>query len=421
MNSERDMSGKKPPPRPPLPKGLSPVKNTKTVNTPGRLRSALASISIRYNPTTAATKDSDSEEEIYIVRKEENIEVEQKNEPQEVELDEIDQNTRVTEDCDREPPKQRQNIPNSRSSTPPLLKLSTESLNGVEKGLENGDKRTIVKQQTWPGNSIGSGVKSGSTGMRFMRRDHQGAKNDPAIKTNVNKEEADSGSQPSKTHLSLSSTDKESSDQKEGNRPRSPSPFRRLYHQPNNEHVGEKLAASSSAISLSSLLAAAATEDHNAESEKQNQEEEDFQDAMPESSGVDAASLEKTEVNSELKTSENPSVISRPIHEPPCSFLLFSILLFYIYYISDPPVFVNGMIAGSVVSYLVGCLILMVVCPEDSFDERFQRELAEYNMRVALAPKPSYTSVDPGLLLRPQGMKVRIQLWVSNGLLFIGF
>lgn len=408
MNSEREMSGKKPPPRPPLPKGHSPVKNTKAVNTPGRLRSALASISIRYNPTTAATKDSDSEEEICIVRKEEDTLTEQKNEPEDG-ADEIDQNTRVTEDHDCERPKQRANITNSSSCSTPLLTLSAESLNGVEKGLENGDKRTIVKQKTWPGNSIGSEATSSSTAMRFMRRD-QGPKNDP-ITTNVNKDEADSGSQPSKTHLSLSSTEIGSRDQKEGNRPRSPSPFRRLYRQPNNEHVGEKLAATSSAISLSSLLAAAATEDNNAESEKENEEVEDFQDAMPELSGVDSLPYEEV-VNSELKNPVNPSSIQRPIHEPSSTFLLFCVLLFYIYLISNPPVFVNGMIAGSIFSYLVGCLILMVVCPEDSFDERFQRELAEYNKRVALEPKPSYTSVDPGLLLRPRGMKVRSTLGV---------
>lgn len=410
MNSEREMSGKKPPPRPPLPlpKGHSPVKNTKTANTPGRLRSALASLSIRYNPTTAATKDSDSEEEIYIVRKEENTLTEQKNEAEDG-ADEIDRNIRVTEDSDCERPKQDVNIPNSSSCSLPLLAPNKESLNGVNK--ENGDKRTIVKQKTWPGNSTGSGVTSASTRMKFIRRD-QGPKNDPST-TNDNKEQADSGSQPSKTHLNLSSTERGSSEHKEGNRPRSPSPFRRLYRQTNNEHVGDKLAATSSAISLSSLLAAAATEDNNAESEKETEEVDDFQDAMPELSGVDSLSCEEVAVSSELKDSENQSSISpKPVHEPACTFLLFWILLFYIYYISNPPVFVNGMIVGSVIAYLVGCLILMVVCPEDSFDERFQRELAEYNKRLSLEPNRTYTSVDPGLLLRPRGMKVRTNLRV---------
>jgi hypothetical protein len=416
------MSGKKPPPRPPLPKGQSPGKSAKGANTPGRLRSALASISIRYNPTTAATRDSDSEEEICIVRQEDKTSANQVENDREDISDEIDENTRVTEDHDCEQPKQSTLI--TTGSCPPLLKLSTESLNGVEQGSENNEKRTIVKQKTWPGNlKTRSGVKSDSTGMRFMRRD-QGAtsKNDPT-KTNDQNDEADTGSKPSKTNLSLH-TEKGNNahNGKEGSRPRSPSPFRRLYRQSNNESAGEKLAATSSAISLSSLLAAAATEDdHHEESENENEEVEEFQDAVPELSGPDSMPNEVV-VNSELKSPLQSSTTSRPSHEPSFTFLSFCVLLSYCYLISNPPVFVNGMIVGSIISYLVGCLILMVVCPEDSIDERFQRELDEYNIRVALTPKPTYVSVDPGLLLRPSGMKVRwsigVYCWCIVGLMF---
>ena len=62
------MSKKKPPPRPPLPRLSTAKSGQPTGVAPERsLRNAFASISIRYSNST---KDSDSEEEISIVRKE---------------------------------------------------------------------------------------------------------------------------------------------------------------------------------------------------------------------------------------------------------------------------------------------------------------------------------------------------------------
>jgi len=403
------MNAKKPPVRPPAPK--TSVSNTSVaknggsgVNTPGKLRSALASLSIRYNPANTSINDSDSDEEISIVRKEGKLSPDLNTSGGEDEDFTIVQNDgSVTHLSTGQDTKGSSTTLNTYSHN----NSSTESLQQDNNG--NNEKRTIVKQQTWPGNSkINSSVKSTSTlstGMRFLRREQPSTVKKDQVDA---KDEADLGSQPSKSHLSLHAKGGES----ESSRSRSPSPFRRLYRQANNEsnasnsnsNSAEKLASATvSAISLSSLLA---TEDKNAQNDEKD--EDDLKSDSLQKDDVSGDEISLSVPTSELQqlqtASENTSEYSD--YEPPFTFLLYLILIFYIYLITELPVFVNGMVVGGILAYLVGCLFLLVISPEGSLGERFQRELDEYNLRLARKPKPTYTSKDPGLLLRPKGMKV---------------
>lgn len=400
------MNAKKPPLRPPAPKrstsNTSVAKNGgSSANTPGKLRSALASLSIRYNPANTSITDSDSDEEISIVRKENKL-----SPDLDASVGEDDDFAIVQNDGSVTHLSSERDIEGSTST----LNSFTHN-NGSTESLQttNNEKRTIVKQQTWPGNSkINSGVKSTSTlstGMRFLRREQPTAvkKDQPEPK-----DEVDLGSQPSKSHLSLHAKGSEG----ESNRSRSPSPFRRLYRQANqesttsnsNSNSAEKLASATvSAISLSSLLA---TEDKNAQNEETEEENPKSEKLQKDEVDVDEVSLSvpTTELQQTQTASENVSV--EYDFDPPFTFLLYLVLLFYIYLITELPVFVNGMVVGGILAYLVGCLFLLVISPEGSLGERFQRELDEYNLRLARKPKPTYTSKDPGLLLRPKGMKV---------------
>lgn len=423
------MSAKKPPPRPPLPRAATARSGQPTGAAPERsLRNAFASISIRYS---SSNKELDSDEEISIVRKENRHSPDQNDSRQRSEgEDEEDGFHKVTvRDCEqlesvnpsrREDDKYAEATSNTKISSEAALKFSSKSHSTQELRSASEKRSTVQKQSTWP--SYSRSEDSDSVIMKFLRgRGDQGseAKFDSSkeclsLSEKEIKEENDVGSIPSKTHVD---DDSESKLKVDRPRSRSPSPFRLLNRDRQDESIrgGEQERPKSSAgISLSSLLASIAKDEAHVETEtisdtEENESSADIISEIPSSPDLsfDLCHFDETSTKTGTRLSSRPTVDKSPQF---ANFCLCSLLV-YIYFVTPTPSFLSGVVFGSFLAYLGGCAFLWLFCPEDTAAERYEKELMEYEERLARTPKPDYKSIDPGLLLKRDKLEASIQVY----------
>ncbi|CAH3137223.1 unnamed protein product [Pocillopora meandrina] len=418
------MSAKKPPPRPPLPRTTTARSGQPTGVAPERsIRNAFASISIRYS---SSNKELDSDEEISIERKENReshdrndsrLRIEGENEEDgfcKVTVEDYEQLESV-DPSRQEVDKHTEAISNAKkSSSEAGLKLASKS-HSTQELRATSEKRSIVqKQSTWP--SYLRSEDSDSVIMKFLRgRGDQGnePKSEPAkeglsLPEQEIKEENDVGSIPSKTHVDEDLQSKLTVDRP---RSRSPSPFRRKLNrdrQDENTRGGaeQEKPKSSAGISLSSLLASLAKDEAHVEPEEIISDTEENESSADINSEIQSSSdlsfnlnhfeeTRNTKAGSDVRHLPHPTVDKSPHFANFC----FCSLIVYIYFITSSPPFMSGVVLGGLLTYLGGCAFLWLFCPVDSIAERYEKELMEYEQRLARTPTLDYKSTDPGLLL----------------------
>lgn len=418
------MSAKKPPPRPPLPRTTTARSGQPTGVAPERsIRNAFASISIRYS---SSNKELDSDEEISIERKENReshdrndsrLRIEGENEEDgfcKVTVEDYEQLESV-DPSRQEVDKHTEAISNAKkSSSEAGLKLASKS-HSTQELRATSEKRSIVqKQSTWP--SYLRSEDSDSVIMKFLRgRGDQGnePKSEPAkeglsLPEQEIKEENDVGSIPSKTHVDEDLQSKLTVDRP---RSRSPSPFRRKLNrdrQDENTRGGaeQEKPKSSAGISLSSLLASLAKDEAHVEPEEIISDTEENESSADINSEIQSSSdlsfnlnhfeeTRNTKAGSDVRHLPHPTVDKSPHFANFC----FCSLIVYIYFITSSPPFMSGVVLGGLLTYLGGCAFLWLFCPVDSIAERYEKELMEYEQRLARTPALDYKSTDPGLLL----------------------
>ena len=399
------MSSRKPPPRPPLPRAPTAKSGQTTVVAPVRsLRNAFSSISILYSSNS---KESDSEEEISIVRKADSGVLEEDHGEVEKEQNKDEQKDCVTQNKlyvqpSRPEDSSAEGVSSSKSKSPgPCLKFSNKSTSSEELG-KTLEKRSIPKQNTWPIYSRLEETSDASI-MKFLRgrdRDQgQETKCDVAKDAVLLSEklECDSDLLTSKSHAETGLDGKLKTSEQ---RSRSPSPFRRLNRQPKGVESTSEKSTNSSGISLSSLLASIGKEEAHVVGEESASDTEESSSNPDVSERPSSADL--SFVNSCQFEAARPKPLSRPAVEksPDFSGFCFFTLVVYIYLITWTPAYISGMVTGMLVMYLGCCAFLWLFCPEDTAAERYERELIEYEEMLAKTPKPVYRSVDPGLLQR---------------------
>lgn len=393
------MSGRKPPPRPPPPRQTT---RTGQPTTQGKsLRTSFASVAIRFSNTS---RDSDSEEEISIVRKaEETL-------PDGKPIDEVKndndkrQNIVVTQDRPEENNsvvREETNGCNERRRRPIQSKSLQEIDDVCNLPRTRQVKAGISKQQSWPAGKSINHFTEQRRSMKFLRGREQNSRSEASKTVSLSeKEETDAGSQPSTSHLQAVDSETKSNEP----RSRSPSPFLPLNQQGHADGP-----ARNSGISLSSLLAAEKSET-KWESDSDSEDTENFLDTFsePPSSPECQHPVLRDSIS---ETKKFPR--SRVPEDKSPTFTSFSLctLVTYIYFISTPPPFLSGMFTGVVLAYLAGCLFLWLFCPENT--DQFQREMLEYEHRLANTPPLDYRSADPGLLLGIRELKASILTFVG--------
>ena len=421
------MSAKKPPPRPPLPRSSTARSGKPTGVAPEKsLRNPISSISIRYS---SSNKESDSDEEISIVRKE-NSKVPDLNElRQEIKgEDGEDGFFKVTKQiCEgvgsantSQPEKYKyaegtSNTEQNSSGTG--LNFSSKSLSTQELRDTPDRRSAVTKHSTWP--SYSRNGDSDSVIMKFLRGREREREQGNEVKAESSKEgpslsekeENDAVSLPCKIHVDDGSESKLKAHEK---RSRSPSPFRILNRDRQVESAGDQEKPKSSAgISLSSLLASIAKDEAHGETEEKISDSEEIESNADEISEIPSPDLSFNfghfnETSRESKT----RLLSRPIADKSPQFANFGFcsLLVYIFFITSSPPFISGLVLGSLLAYLGGCAFLWLFCPEDTLAERYEKELLEYEERQARIPRPEYKYVDPGLLVKRNMLEASMQL-----------
>lgn len=428
------MSAKKPPPRPPLPRMSTARRGQPTGIAPERsLRNPFSSISIRYSNSA---KESDSDEEISIVRKETAEVSNQSNGCEGIEIEE-DDSTKLTQIViepdgsanasrpDESRHVERNNYPCETSLKFPNKSLSTQELR------QTPEKKTVTKQSTWPSYSRTSESETSSI-MKFLRGREREQENEPksdAPKEGISlpekelKEETDVGSYPPKSNVDTGSDNNLKANEK---RSRSPSPFRLLSRERQVENLSagdQDKSKASSGISLSSLLASIGKDEVHSEVEEkaadieENESNPDIVSEVPSSpeliSSLNFCPGHFDEERSEL----SPHLLLRPVTDKSPQFSNFCLccLVAYIYFVISWPPFVSGLVFGALIAYLNGCAFLWLFCPEDTAAERYHRALFEYRERIARTPKPVYKSVDTGLLLKrhKQEASIKFKSYIS--------
>ena len=421
------MSAKKPPPRPPLPRSSTARSGQPTGVAPEKsLRNPFSSISIRYS---SSNKESDSDEEISIVRKE-NSKVPDPNElRQEIGGEDgedgfFNVTKRVCEQVGSANTSQPEKYKYAEGTSNTKQNSSGTGLNLASKShstqelRETPDRRSAVtKQSTWP--SYSRNEDSDSVIMKFLRgrereREQGNEGKADSLKEGLSlseKEESDAGSRPCKSHADDGS---ESKLKAHHQRSRSPSPFRILNRDRQVESAGDQEKPKSSAgISLSSLLASIAKDEVHGETEEKISDTEEIEsnaDIVSEIPSPDL--LFNFDHYNEASRESGARLLSRPILDksPQFANFCFCSLLVYIYFITSSPPFISGLVLGSLLAYLGGCAFLWLFCPEDTLAERYEKELLEYEGRLARTPRPEYKYVDPGLLVKRNVLEASIQL-----------
>ena len=421
------MSAKKPPPRPPLPRTTTARSGQPTGAAPERsLRNPFASISIRYS---SSNKESDSDEEISIVRKQ-NSPVPVQNEKTE-EIggeDKEDGFYKVTrraceqvENANTSRPEKNKHAEGTsatkHNSSATGLKDSIKSHSTQELRQSPEKRSAVTKQSTWPNYSrTEDSERDSSVIMKFLRgrereREQANETNAESSKEGVclsEKDESDAGSLPSKNHVDDGSEHKLKAGQQ---RSRSPSPFRLLNRDRQDESAStgdQEKPKSSAGISLSSLLASIAkdeahgeTEDKLSDSGESESNAEIISEIPSPDSSINLCHFDEAGRETGTRFSSRPTVDKSPKFSNFC----LCCLLVYIYFTTTFPPFVSGLVLGSLFAYLGGCAFLWLFCPEDTLSERYEKELLEYEERLARTPKPDYRSVDPGLLQKKNILK----------------
>jgi len=417
------MSAKKPPPRPPLPRSSTARSGQPTGVAPEKsLRNPFSSISIRYS---SSNKESDSDEEISIVRKD-NSKVPETNEfRQEIEGEDgedgfFEVTKRVCEQVGSANTSQpeKYNYAEGTSNTKENssgtgLNLSSKS-HSTQELREPPDRRSAVtKQSTWP--SYSRNEDSDSVIMKFLRGREREREQSNEVKADSSKEglslsekeENDADSLPCKSHADDGSESKLKAHKQ---RSRSPSPFRILNRDRQVESAADQEKPKSSAgISLSSLLAKDEAHGETEEKVSDTEEIESNADIVSEIPSPDL--LFNFDHYDEENRESGARLLSRPIEDKSPQFANFCLcsLLVYIYFITSSPPFISGLVLGSLLAYLGGCAFLWLFCPEDTLAERYEKELLEYEERLKRTPRPEYRYVDPGLLGKRNMLEASMQ------------
>lgn len=413
------MSSKKPPPRPPLPR-LSTAKKGQPTGAPERsVRNVSSSISIRFSSNI---KDSDSDEEISIVRLEETKNSDQIN-SQNGKLKENNEDlykvTRVTCETDASIPAESSRHAEGNEDT---IEASFSLPYDIQESKETPDQKILSKQNSWPDHSRKEVPESGRI-MKFLRgrdreRDKENeTKYDPpkeclSLPSSELREELDAGSLPSKNHIDNTSDKNRKVCEK---RPRSPSPFRLLNRDRQIESStsnDQEKPKSSSSISLSSLLA------NIGKDEEHNENDDTISDFVGIESNADVPSDNPSSSELQISLDFCPDYFDEKVSaskmypsrysidkSPQFANFLLCCLIAYSYFITTWPPFVSGAVFGALTVYFSGCAFLWLFCPEDSRAERYEKELYEYELRLTRNPKFDYKSVHPRVLLNRHELK----------------
>ncbi|XP_068673944.1 testis-expressed protein 2-like [Montipora foliosa] len=430
------MSAKKPPPRPPLPR-LSTTKKGQPTGAPERsFKNVLSSISIRYSNNTR--DDSDSEEEISIVRKEKTedpYEINTQKGKSEENSEENVYNGKVlqeicetaVESTDVSRSEEDRHEEQGESTSETSLKLPHKSLSVPGSG-EAPDKIFLTKQRSWPSHSRTEETAESGGIMKFLRgRDRERDKENetncvPLLDNDVKEEESDAGSLPSKNHVGDSSDRNLKVD---GKRSRSPSPFRRLNRDRQVEgstSSDQEKSKSTSGISLSSLLASVGKDEDHSE----NNDRISDVDEIESSPDIHSDDPSPSELLSSLNfypdhfDKKCPDSKMRPPRfavdkTPQFANFFLCCLLVYIYFLTTWPPFVSGVVFGALSAFFSGCAFLWLFCPEDTAAEQYEKELYEYEHRLARTPKLDYKSLDSGLLLK----RHKLEGWMFKSLDYV--
>ena len=420
------MNAKKPPPRPPLPRSSTARSGQPTgVALEKSLRNPFSSISIRYS---SSNKESDSDEEISIVRKE-NSKVPDPNElSQNIEGEDGEDGffkvtTRVSEQVgsvNSQPEKYKyaegtSNTKQNFSETGLNLPSKSQSTQELRETLDR--RSAVTKQSTWP--SYSRNGDSDSVIMKFLRGRERERDQGNEVKADSSKEglslsekeESDAGSLPCKSHAEDGSKSKLKAHEQ---RSRSPSPFRILNRDRQVESTGDQEKPKSSAgISLSSLLASIAKDEAHGETEGKISDTEEVENNADIISEIPSPDLSFNLGHyNEASMESGARLLSRPIVDksPQFANFCFCSLLVYIYLITSSPPFISGLVLGSLLAYLGGCAFLWLFCPEDTLAEKYEKEFLEYEERRARTPRPKYKYVDPGLLVKRNMLEASMQL-----------
>jgi len=417
------MSAKKPPPRPPLPRSSTARSGQPTGVPPEKsLRNPFSSISIRYS---SSNKESDSDEEISIVRKENSKVIKPNELRQEIEGEDGEDGffkvtKRVCEQLGSANTSQAEKYKNAEGTSNTKQNSSGTGLNFSSKShstqelREPPDRRSAVtKQSTWP--SYSRNEDSDSVIMKFLRGREREREQGNEVKADSTKEglslsekeESDAGSLPCKSHADDGSESKLKAHKQ---RSRSPSPFRILNRDRQVESAADQEKPKSSAgISFSSILASIAKDEAHGETEEKLSDTEEIEsnaDIVSETPSLDL--LFNFDHYNEASRESGARLLSRPIVDksPQFANVCLCSLLVYIYFITSSPPFVSGLVLGSLLAYLAGCSFLWLFCPEDTLAERYEKELLEYEERLKRIPRPEYKYVDPGLLVKRNILEV---------------
>lgn len=384
-----------------------------------------SSISIRFSSNI---KDSDSDEEVSIVRlgKTKNSDqINSQNGKSEGNSEDLYKVTQVTCETDASiPDESSRHAERNEETIEASLNFPHKSLS-VPESREAPDKKILAKQNSWPGHTRAEVPESGRI-MKFLRgRDREHDKENEtkcdtpkeglSLASIELKEESDAGSLPSKNHTVGTSDKNVKVDEK---RPRSPSPFRLLSRDRQVESStsnDQEKSKSSSSISLSSLLA------NIGKDEEHNENDDRISDNVEIESNPDV--LSDNPSSSELQNSFNfcpdhfdekvPASKMHPSHypidnSPQFANFLLCCLIAYIYFITTWPPFVSGVVFGALTVYFSGCAFLWLFCPQDTRAERYEKELHEYEQRLARTPKFDHKYVHPGVLLKRHELKASI-------------
>ena len=421
------MSAKKPPPRPPLPRSSTARSGQPTgVALEKSLRNPFSSISIRYS---SSNKESDSDEEISIVRKENSKvpdpdELSQNIEGEDGEDGFFKVTKRVSEQVGSVNTSQPEKYKYTEGASNTKQNFSETGLNFSNKShstqelRETLDRRSAVtKQSTWP--SYSRNGDSDSVIMKFLRGRERERDQGNEVKADSSKEglslsekeESDAGSLPCKSHAEDGS---ESKLKAHGQRSRSPSPFRILNRDRQVESAGDQEKPKTSAgISVSSLLASIAKDEAHGDTEEKISDTEEIENNADKISEIPSPTLSFNLGHyNEASRESGARPISRPIVDksPQFANFCFCSLLVYIYFITNSPPFISGLVLGSLLAYLGGCAFLWLFCPEDTLAEKYEKELWEYEERLARTPRSEYKYVDPGLLVKRNMLEASMQL-----------
>ena len=199
-----------------------------------------------------------------------------------------------------------------------------------------------------------------------------------------------------------------------------------LTHIPISQHIKDEKHGNNSAtqtqtkrkfkfagkLSFSELLH---SQEHGAQGLRENDlQNADSLSASPVLSRFESpVSDDDDDENAQFSLPENgsPKHSTNKQHTGLSFFWLWSLtVILYAFYIIPLNTFVSGFAFGSLLMYLVGCLVIWLFCPSGKSFEQYKQELKKYlrEQEVSSSEKKPIRTVDPDNLRKPRDIKVTL-------------